>query len=108
MTTWKKTLIAGCAVGTLVALGVVTTATSGHRYNGSTVPSSDQRADQSAKAHTKYVNHPVYGHMFKHPVYGYKFKHPVYGYIPVSTAGHGLDDQSLSTTEKEVGTADPQ
>ncbi len=120
---WKPTLITGCALGTLISVGVVNTATGGHSYHRVGSPESHQQLPHDAEYTPGQFKHPVYGHtfkhpvygskfkhpkygyMFKHPVYGYKFKHPVHGYIRISTDEHNLVDPSPAAMEREEGSA---
>jgi len=88
MSIWKATLIAGSALGTLLTLGVINTATSNQGYHSSSASGDYANQHYGAGQRTGHLKHPVYGYMFKHPVYGYKFKHPVHGYIPVRMHGH--------------------
>ena len=120
MSNWKPTLIAGCILGTIIAVGVAGTATSGHTYHGNDMPSSDEQLKDNAYDNTDSFKHPVLGHVIKHPIYGYKFKHPVYGYtfkhpmygykfkhpvhgyIPISKAGNTLHQRSQPATESKI------
>lgn len=88
MSIWKSTLIAGSALGTLLTLGVMNTATSNQGYHSSGVSGDYANQHYGAGPKTGYFKHPVYGYVFTHPVYGYKFKHPVHGYVPIGMHGH--------------------
>lgn len=128
MSIWKPTLVLGCALGTLITVGVVTTAAGDHDNRGNSISGLHQQLPQHDESktgsfeHPVYGNmfkhpvhgymfkhpthgykltHPVYGQMFKHPVHGYKFKHPVHGYIRVSAVGQGSDDKPLSAADSE-------
>ena len=111
MAIWKSTLITGGALSMLIALGVINTATGGHKYHGSGAPDAYEQQGSEAGEESRHFKHPVYGHAFKHPVYGftfkhpvhgYKFKHPVYGFMPINLDGQSSGNQSLTASESEI------
>ena len=95
MSIWKSTLITGGALGSLLMLGTVNTATAGQGYYGGDSASAYKHYPDGSGSKPGCFSHPIYGHTFKHPVYGYKFKHPVQGYVPMRRAVHNLGSGSM-------------
>jgi uncharacterized surface protein with fasciclin (FAS1) repeats len=89
MSIWKSTLITGSALGTLLTLGAINTATAGQGYYGYDAQGMHSGNYYKTDRKPGYFRHPIYGQSFKHPKYGYKFKHPVHGYMPMGVAGYG-------------------
>jgi len=103
MSIWKSALITGVALSTLLTLGMVNKAVSGHIHHGYNKPGFHQLNKYNADQKTKHFKHPVYGYAFKHPIHGYKFKHPVYGYIPISTVGKTSQPEKGSHVDRSGG-----